>query len=191
MGLHDTSRGPGLRPLSLCMGAPPASVTGAQPRRATRGGLTWLPHRPSQRRAVSSPQHPPRCTSTVVTCLTKRPSVLLETVTAPRPEKHVLCADGHVLSSSRRGPELGSRSYATILRDPGPPGVVAGQCYGLDVPRRSAVTSWHPEQSVRPTGATDDRCSSRLSGGKLSGVTLGQAPAGSGGTFGGLPSRPL
>ena len=39
------------------------------------------------------------------------------------------------------------------------------------------MTGWHLEQSVRPTGVTDDRCSSHLSGGKLFGVTLDTAPA--------------
>ena len=91
-------------------------------------------------------------------------------------------------------PELGSRGYATILRDPGwqgPPRVGSRSSCGLDVPRRSTVAGWHLEQSVRPTGVTDDGCPSRLSGGKRSDVTLDTAPAMSGGTSGGLPSRPL
>ena len=39
------------------------------------------------------------------------------------------------------------------------------------------MTGWHVEQSVPPTGVTDDRCSSHLSGGNLFGVTLDTAPA--------------
>ena len=111
-----------------------------------------VPHRPSQRRAVSSPRHPPRCTSAVVTRLTKRPSVLLETVTAPRPEKHVLCADGHVLSSSRRGPGSGSRGYAINsfwqqeLHGHGMPAL--GDLWALQRSQGLSVTDWHPGQSA-------------------------------------------
>ena len=113
-----------------------------------------LPHRPSQRRALSSPQHPPRCTPTVVAPSHK---------TAVRPPRNCDCSTAGKARTMCRRPGVvvvpsWPRVGLTWLRDhfarprvAGPDGhlgLVAGRCYSLDVPRRSAVTGWHPGQSV-------------------------------------------
>mmetsp|Transcript_102206 Transcript_102206/g.176492 ORF Transcript_102206/g.176492 Transcript_102206/m.176492 type:complete len:205 (-) Transcript_102206:124-738(-) len=103
----------------------------------------------------------------------------LRVQTTPGPEKHVR-VQAAVCRRRRRGPiglNAATRPFCETPGGKGHLGLVAGRGYGLDVPRRSTVTGWHLEQSVRPTGVTDDRCSSHLSGGKLSGVTLDTAPA--------------
>ena len=114
----------------LVHGTPPASVTGDLiPPRRQHQRVYDAAHRPSQRRAVSS-QHPLPSWNRP----TQWPSVLLQGDWSRTAKARTKCTRPRVLSSLS-WPKVG----LTWLP--------AGRCHGLDVPRRSVVTGWHPGQS--------------------------------------------
>ena len=179
-GSPPFSRGPWLRPLLLCMGAPAASVTGAQPRGATRamGGPWTLPSSsPEPTKGVSPPSAPGRDTVSQ----NGRPS-FFGAVTTPWPEKHVLCADGQALSSSRRGPDWAEAATRPFCETPGGnalllPGVgsrLVLQPGRLQAPSGDRLAPWavRGDRLAPRTG-----CPSHPSGGKPPDMRLHQAPA--------------